>query len=95
MSPLPQPPQPDSYWRGQQQHFSALLTHRLEAAWLGATHGGQFGDSAWMARTPADLHEAPHTAGQALASLLTAGKAVSGWGSGSETFPSHTVGTII
>jgi hypothetical protein len=28
----------------------------------------------WLATTPEDVHEAPQTAGQALASLLTGGK---------------------
>jgi hypothetical protein len=62
-SPLPRP------LKGPAKH-----TSRLSAALLGARHSGRFGDEVWIATTPADLHEAPQTAGQALASLLTGGE---------------------
>jgi hypothetical protein len=63
ISPLPRPPASPT------QH-----TSRLSAALLGARHSGRFGDVVWMATTPADLHETPQTAGQALARMLTGGE---------------------
>lgn len=70
-SPLPHP---TSARTGRWQKHPAARTGRLSAALLGARHDGRFGDGVWMATTPVDVHEAPQTAGQALASLLTAGR---------------------